>query len=215
MAIKKILAAAATSLILSAPAHAAFITGAISFADGLDGYNTTTWIVSQLNAIDDAAATPEAVNGCTGDFATPPGSGICNPVVGNLAFDFTIGPAGQLVYLYNGFSFVIDGFSPVTRNPLTCFANGCGDSLLFDAFGTVSGNGFFPTGFTMSFTAQGRCTQLGPNQIECDPSTVSASWSSSIAATGRAPFIVPEPQTAALLGLGLVALALIRRRRPN
>lgn len=208
MDLKKLLAAAATTLALAAaPAHAAFITGAISFADGLENFGTTTSIVSSLTAIDDNPATPETADSCVGAFICPPGT------TGAFASDFTIGVGGQLIYTYGGFTFTVETFSPITRNALTCANGGCGDSLLFSAAGTVEGNGFDPTLFTMEFSAQGRCVQAASGATECNPDLVTASWSSSVVATGRPGLIVPEPHTAVLLGIGLIALALMRRRR--
>ena len=205
---------AALSLISAAiafPAQALPITGGISFSDGLSTFNNTTDIVSQLNIVDDDPLTPETASACSVAFGGP----VCVPNTGNFALDFLIGGGGsQHAYSYNGFDFFIQAFGPIIRIPLSCGSSGCGDGLFFSASGTVQGNGFDPTVFTMTFTAQGSCRQLGA-LTECDPSLpVTASWSSSITATGQPSQLVPEPYTAALLGLALVMMGVIRRSRP-
>src|SRR5687768_524182 len=207
MDLKKLFAAGATALALATgTAQAATITGSIAFSDGLSTFNNTTSIVSQLNAIDDDIATPETASSCTGAFVCPPGT------TGNFAFDFTLGVPDQLIYTYAGYTFQVQAFGPIVRTALSCFANGCGDSLDFFASGVVFGNGITPTQFTMNFGAEGVCDQLD-SQTACVPESATASWSSQVVVSGRPGLIVPEPHTAVLLVIGLIALALVRRRR--
>jgi PEP-CTERM motif len=208
MDFRKFLAAAATTLALaSAPAHGAFINGGISFSDGFGSTGTTTSIVSELVFID--VTNPVQAFNCSGDF----GAACVSP--GDYARDFNVGAVNQLIFEYQGFTFIVAEFLNITRTPLVCDTiepDQCFDTLTFNGRGVVSGPGFDDTGFLLAWTAQGTCTQAQGTDPICG-SNVNASWSASISATGRAGFLVPEPQTAALLGLGLVALALIRRRR--
>ena len=125
-----------------------------------------------------------------------------------------LGLNNQLIFTYLGYTFTIAEFVGVTRTDLACdtiVENQCRDKLSFDGRGVVSSPGFDDTEFLISWTAQGTCTQAADESVACG-SSVNASWSASISATGRSGNLVPEPHGAALLGAALLALFAIRRR---
>jgi hypothetical protein len=210
--LKFALGALGAAAIAMSSAQAAPLIGGVSFTDGLENFGTSTWIVSQLAIADDNPASIDTASSCTDQLAaSPPGPSAClGPATGNFAHDFNIGALGtQLAYDYDGYSFYVTAFGPINRTPLACNGTQCFDFLNFAATGYVTGNGIDPTAITLSWSAQGICNE-GPVG-ECARVTT-ASWSASISANG-APFLVPEPGSMALLGLGLVAAGIARRRK--
>jgi hypothetical protein len=206
MRLTSLLAAGALAAAVSAPASAAFINGGISFSNGFDSTGTTTSIVSQLIAVN--VATPNLAQGCAGDF----GAGPCVPQIGNFAFDYDLSGGAQVLFSWGGFTFTVNFFGAPTRTALSCNANNqCTDGLRWDGVGIVSGNGFDPTEFLISWTATGNCTRNAGAGNVC-ARNVTASWAASITATGRGN-LVPEPGSAALLGLGLGVLGWVSLRR--
>tara|TARA_R110002049_G_scaffold301274_1_gene493221 strand:- start:3134 stop:3745 length:612 start_codon:yes stop_codon:yes gene_type:complete len=188
-------AAALLAASLSAPASAAFISGSISFSDGLD---TLGNIVSDLTTFDIGA--PTIASGATGDFGGTAG------VTATTDID-TLAPGG-VIYSVGGFSFTLDSVSNITSNPIACNGGLCTDSKSFTMSGTVTGAGFDPTAFLGNFTANGSCQGAGG---ACTGNQ-SGSWSSSIVALER-PADTPVPATLALIGLGLAGLGWTRRAK--
>jgi len=187
-------------------ADAAFITGSLSFSDGgltLPPVPTTS-IVSGLTTI--TQATP-AVTSCTGDFT---GCGIPN-TAGTIAL---AGPFGGTVYSTTvgalTYTFTLSGVSNVSPTPLAPSGDILVDGLDFNIAGTVDDGpgGADPTAFSGLWTGNGSC--VGDTGPATCTETPTGSWSVSISALG-VPERIPEPASAALLGVGLLGLGLLRR----
>ncbi len=190
-------AAALLAASLSTPASAAFISGSLSFSDGLD---TLGNIVSDLTTFDVGA--PTIASGGTGDFAGVAGVTTTSDID-------TLAPAG-VIYSVGGFSFTLASVSGITASPIACAGGLCADSKSFSIAGTVTGAGFDPTAFIGNFTANGTCLEGAPGT--CTDGTRSGSWSSSVVALER-PSETPVPATLALIGLGLAGLGWTRRAK--
>jgi hypothetical protein len=186
-------------------AQAAAITGSVSmigffdcdcFAPG------DTSIVSQLTTI--VSLDPATSGAGFGDYA---GSvGLITPVEDILLDPMAPGfPGVQPVYTFaDGTEFFAVDVAQVFRRALACAGRVCQDSLEFKLVGTVVRAGFDATPGVLRWTGQGSC--LGAAGV-CTGQP-SASWSASLSSPAR----LPEPTSLALLGLGLVGLAVRRRK---
>jgi hypothetical protein len=96
----------------------------------------------------------------------------------------------------------------IVRNALDCDGSSCSDSLTFRLIGTVKRSGFLDTPALLRWTGQGSCVGTDVGLAVCTGQP-SASWSASLSS----PAIIPEPAMLGLLGLGLVGIAVWRRKR--
>ena len=199
---------------LAAPAaNAAFINGGISFTGFFQSQaaltNLPTSMVSLLTTFDVRNGPLQTGAGSTsGAFVGE--SGVAQ------ASDFTRLSVPQQMFVADGYSFKILAWGPTVSGPMNCsLANGsrqCIDTITLAGVGEVSGNGYQPTGFTMSWSAQGSCNESSSTPNQCAALSGTASYSASISATGQETRI-PEPASLALVGLALVGLGFTARRR--
>jgi hypothetical protein len=179
------------------PASAAFISGTLSFSNGLD---TLGNIVSDLTLFD--IGTPTNASGGTGAFLGVSGLTTTSNID-------TTAPGG-VIYSIGGFTFTLTSISALSTDPLNCVGGLCEDAIEFNIAGTVTAAGFDPSTFLGKWTANGTC--LEGQAGTCTPDTASGSWSSSVVATGR-PSQTPVPATLALIGVALAGLGWTRRAK--
>lgn len=208
--LKYALATAAAACVM-APAQAAPIVGTIGFADGLETVqNLPDKIVQGLNHIDMFnQAGASLVAPCIGGFAV-----VGCPTTGQ-ATDFSFQSGTQLVFTAGTFQFffTLVPTAPPVGVPLTCDTNGlCTDKWTFNGTGYVhdtSGH-FDDTVALISFSLTGNCNDTNGDHL-CDTGW-GGTYASTINTTGQA-FQVPEPGGMALIGVGLLAVGLARRRQ--
>ena len=209
MQISKIIAATVFSAaaLVATSAQAGFITGNVGVSGSFGSLPALpTAIVSTLTAVDVNLASI-GPSGGDGSFSSLAGF---SPAT---AFDFVIGtvPVSPL-FTAGGFTFTLTSFLSDTSKKLDCSQNTgrqCVDARDFVGVGTVTGAGFDPTAFTVTWTTAGSCNNNGG---QCTNATglSSASWTAQIAAAG-AP--VPEPGSMVLVALAIGGLVASRKTK--
>lgn len=175
-------AAAAVFAFATTAAHATPIFGSIMFSDHLAATSGSA-NTAGANVVAGASTLAQA---CTGVFAA--GMAGCRPSPGTSASSFTLADplSVPIVYTYNNFVFTVTAMEGSVTNT--------GGSLGFVGTGTVTG----PAGF-----------DAAPFTIVWNANTTSGYWVARLNAAAPA---LPEPGTVALIGIAMMALALLRRR---
>jgi hypothetical protein len=196
------LSAVAAFTLFAASAQAAEITGNLNlvgdFQPTVNG--SATQNMALANGIDFLP-----LGGGMGAFQTLSGNGDLSAyanLTGGSIMDFTFAPfapVGGFYSISNGggdtLSFDLNSISSISQDT---------DFISISGNGTIHASGYDDTNGTFHFSGQ--------SSNGTDPSAI-FSWSAGSAAQPGSP--VPEPATLSLLGLGLLAGGIIRRRVKN
>ncbi len=208
MKIKILSAAAILCALFNGPAHAVFITGSVSFADGFDLVPTP----ANLTCIIDCGTDVFDINNAVNSYSPGSATGDFVGTASALASDISLAALPFVMFTTDtGFSFTASSIMETSSSSLSCTGGLCNDSILYSISGIVSGAGFDNTAFSGNWTANGACIESGG---ACQDGTQSGSWSSSVVALGREPETpVPVPGTLLLLGAGLAGLRIVSSRK--
>ena len=211
---KSISAAAGLTMALAAGSASAIpITGSVSLSDGLVSSTYSLSLVHIVGSVNTIVFQPLG-NGSGGlmDFSGSNGTG--NVTTNDITTLVPLSPVNP-TWVVDGFSFVITSltFGPVDVPPFICGSATCSDGLTMSLKGTVSKAGFDPTEFTGTLALTGTCIK-DPSASQCSTPdiTKSGSWNASLSAAG-VPVVTPEPVSVSLIGLGLLGMAGVARRR--
>jgi hypothetical protein len=207
MKIKLLSAAALLCALFNGSAHAAFVTGSISFADGFDLVPSPP----NLTCIIDCGTDVFDVNNAVNSYSPGSATGDFVGAASALASDIDVSALPFVMFTTDtGFSFTVTSIMETSSSALSCSGGLCNDSILYSISGVVSGGGFDDTAFSGNWTANGTCLADGD---ACEEGSQSGSWSSSVVALGREPEEMPIPGTLLLLGAGLFGVRLSGRRQ--